>query len=145
MKNIFFFFCFLIISINLFAQCEGDLFFNNCKQNITNFTFLKSYSVEVKKSKKGEERNSRFSYILSKGSEYILTGCNDDNKSCKMIISLMDFNKRIITSTYLQKSNKYFPAISYKCNATGMYYITFTTSQPDGECCGMSILAFKKN
>jgi len=124
-----------------FAQCEDDGFIENCAATIGDFTFLKSYTFNVDAGI-DEKQASIFgySYVFSRGSKYILSSCFDGGK---MIVSLYDGNRKLITSSYDKRSGKFYGGIRYECASTGVYYITFSFKELQ-KGCGVSILGFKK-
>jgi hypothetical protein len=116
------------------AQCDNEDFLDLCSSQLNDFTFVKSFES----SKKTE-----FSYVFSKDHNYMLTVCDQGkgNKG-KMAVNLYDRNHKLIMSSYNRTAKKYYPAISYNCSATGVYYIE--TEFSDDNCCGVSILGYKK-
>lgn len=126
------------------AQCEGDAFFDSCMAKIKTYTFLKAFNTKIKKSKKGKDRIEKHSYVMSKGTSYVLTACSGTDSDAKIIVTLEDGNHRPLASTYIDKTKKYYPAIGYSCQATGIHYIIFTYDKDLADGCGVSLLAFKK-
>src|SRR3990167_3440841 len=139
----FLFFCFFTIGVTL-AQCEGDAFFDSCMSKIKTYTFLKTYTSKIKKSKKGKERTEMHSYVLSKGTSYMITACSSTGPEAKLIVTLEDGNHKPLASTYSEKTKKHYPAIGYNCQTTGIHYFIFTYDKDMIEGCGVSLLAFKK-
>ncbi len=129
----FFSIIFLIAALEGFSQCDNEDFLDKCSSQLNEFTFVKSFES----SKKTE-----FSYVFSKDHSYVLTVCDNSTAKGKMMVNLYDRNHKLITSSYNKASKKYYPAISYNCSATGVYYIE--TDFSDSNCCGVSILGYKK-
>lgn len=118
---------------NAFAQCDNEDFLDKCSSQLNDFTFVKSFESNKK---------TEFSYVFSKDHSYVITVCDNATGKGKMMVNLYDRNHKLIMSSYNKASKKYYPAISYNCAATGVYYIE--TDFSDANCCGVSILGYKK-
>ncbi|MFW5644371.1 MAG: hypothetical protein ACOCZL_00525 [Bacteroidota bacterium] len=128
-----------LIPGNLFAQCDSDTFLDNCASGLETFTFIKAFNTQMKKTDVKE-----FSYVFSKGSTYMIIGCDQQIEGERLIVNLYDRNRKLIVSNYNKKTGKYYPDIIYPCSATGVYYIEVTFEGAKGGC-GVTILGFKKN
>ena len=122
------------------AQCSSDAFMDNCSNLLDDFTFIKSFEFS---NPKGGVKNE-YSYVFSKGSSYRIVICDENIANNKMVISLYDRNHKLIASNYDKASKKIFPALTYPCSATGVYYIEYSF-QGDNSKCGINILGFTKN
>ncbi len=122
------------------AQCSSDAFMDNCSNLLDDFTFIKSFEFS---NPKGGVKNE-YSYVFSKGSSYRIVICDENIANNKMVISLYDRNHKLIASNYDKASKKIFPALTYPCSATGVYYIEYSF-QGDKSKCGINILGFTKN
>jgi len=144
-SNILFSILFLFMTSPSKAQCDSEPFLDNCTSTINEFRFLKHYKFRTKDDEKlGEPRVYGYSYVFSKGSTYVLTACYDDSEGNKMIVSLYDSNRKLISSSYDKKTGKLYPTIKFKCSSTGIYYFTFNFEKEEGGC-GVSILGFNKS
>lgn len=134
-KSPFLLFCILFNAVvySGTAQCDSEDFLDKCSSQLNEFTFVKSFES----SKKTE-----FSYVFSKDHSYVLTICDNTAGKGKMTVNLYDRNHKLIMSSYNKASKKNYPAISYNCSATGVYYIE--TDFSDSNSCGVSILGYKK-
>ena len=128
----------VINTASVFAQCNTDALMAKYAPTLDDFMFVKSFNVEVKKD--GEKSN--YSYVFSRGAEYKLV-LSDANNGKKMIINLLDRDKKLIATNFIKSSKKYYPAINYMCNATGVYYVeAYFEGEKSG--CGINILGVKK-
>lgn len=119
--------------------CDLESLFESNATKLQPYTFMKKFDVQVDKSGNKIE----YSYVLSRDSEYkiMIADLNEDGK--KMVVNFYDRNKKLIASNYVKASKKVFPSITYKCAATGVYYIeAFFEGEKDG--CGINIIGFKK-
>lgn len=123
----------------IYSDCESESFLDDCASSLAPFTFLKAYKIPNDPSKTLGEQ---YSYVFSKGTTYKLSVCSDKSAKGQMVFNLYDRNKKLIASTYDKKTKKHFPAVSYDCTATGVYYLSFSFEGDDG--CGVGILGFKK-
>ena len=121
-----------LFSMEGWAQCKTD----ECVAKVNEgYTFLKSYQIQ----KVGDQLE--YSYVFSKETNYMLVMCNGGGTQ-NIIVTLYDANRKLIATNYDKVNNKIFPAIVYKCQATGIYYMRFSFLDKP-ECC-VSVLAFKK-
>lgn len=119
-------------------DCGSDAFLDKYAPALGDFTFIKAFNVETKKS---DEKNE-ISYVFSKGSNYRIVICDQNSDGNKMVVNLYDRNKKLIVSNYLKRSKKFFPTINYTCVATGVYYVeSYFENGKSG--CGVNILGFK--
>jgi hypothetical protein len=135
MKNIIYIAAFflLILSGKGYAQCKPE----DCLAKVAEgFTFLKTYKME----KVGDQME--YSYVFSKETNYLMMMCNGTANQ-NIIVTIYDSNRKEVASNFDKKSNKVYPAISYRCNATGIYYMKFSYMNKAVECC-VGVLAFKK-
>ena len=122
-----------------YAQCGAAAQANACISTLQNgFTFLKTFKVD---GQEGAKAKVEYSYVFSKDTQYFLNICNDGNETDGIVVTMYD-SKRQMISTNLN-NGKYYPGLIYPCNATGIYYITFTF-QESQYYCGGSVLGFKR-
>lgn len=124
-----------------FAQCDAEKFMDNCNAKLANgYNFLKSFSIDGGKATSGKVE---YSYVFSKDSNYLMTLCSKEGDAKKLVVTLFDANRKELGSNFDAKSNSFFPAFAYKCSATGIYYLSFSYPNGQGECAG-SVLGFKR-
>jgi hypothetical protein len=135
-SNIIFFITVLFISANsLFAQCNTDPLVQKCSGKLGDFTFLKVYKID--KVKIGE--SVEYSYVFSGNTSYMLSLCDDKGTDTGVEVSLFDSNRKLVSTNKL--NGKIYPAITYNCKSTGIYYMTYSVADAS---CGVSVLGFKK-
>lgn len=132
-----------IILIGLFAanlsiaQCNSEELVNSSVSTIpSGYNFLKSYKIEGEPDLEKIE----FSYVLTRGTSYILT-LKDRNQSMGTIVTLFDTQRNKIASNKIGRET--VSALSFPCNATGIYYIQYTFD-PGSNRCGGAALGFKR-
>ncbi|MDP2387393.1 MAG: hypothetical protein Q8M29_13540 [Bacteroidota bacterium] len=119
--------------------CDLESLFESNAANLQPYTFMKKFDVKVDKS--GEK--IEYSYVLSRDSEYKIMIFDMNEEGKKMVVNFYDRNKKLIASNYLKSSKKIFPSITYKCAATGVYYIeAYFEGEKNG--CGINVFGFKK-
>ena len=116
-------------------DCEDEDFLDECAEVIEGYKFLKANKISIESAKSGPVE---YKSVFSNGSTYMLTACNGGGGSMK--VTLYDRNKKKIMSNFIQ--NKFFPAITYPCTATGVYYLEYEFTAGSG--CGVGIIGFKK-
>ncbi len=119
------------------AQCKTDTFVASAVAELTaGFNFLKSYKIEGEPDLEKVE----FSYVLTKGAQYMFT-LKDANNSLGIIVTLYDAQRNKIASSKI--GGALVSAVSFPCNASGIYYIQYTF-EPGSTRCGGGALAFKR-
>jgi hypothetical protein len=131
----------LFFPLFLFGQCDTDAFLDPCASNLGTYNYIKSFTIIASPRKRA---NPEYSYVLSKGSTYMLIVCNQNAPGGKMIISLYDRNHNFIGSTYDEDTKKNYTDLIFPCSATGVYYIRASYEGVKGGC-GLCILGFTKD
>jgi hypothetical protein len=130
---------FLLNASETFGQCNAENLSNQCIPKLaTGFNFLKSYKVD---GAGGSKDKVEYSYVFTKGTQYMINICATAQPTDGIIVSLYDSNRNKVASSKI--NGQYIAAIAYPCNATGIYYIQYTF---DGSAtyCGGSALGFKR-
>lgn len=130
---------FLLSASETFSQCNAENLSNLCIPKLaTGFNFLKSYKID---GAGGSKDKVEYSYVFTKGTQYMINICAPSQPTDGIIVSLYDSNRNKVASSKI--NGQYIAAIAYPCNATGIYYIQYTF---DGSAtyCGGSALGFKR-
>lgn len=115
-------------------KCDTDNMLEQVVPSLQPYNFMKKFDVTEKKTE--------YSYVFSRDSEYKIMVANN-GKDVKLILNLYDRNKKLISSNYLKSNKKIYPSVTYKCSATGVYYMeSFFEDEKEG--CGINVLGFKK-
>ena len=121
------------------AQCGADAKANACISTLQDgFTFLKTFKVD---GHGGAKAKVEYSYVFSKDTKYFLNICNDGAGTDGIVVTMYDSKRQIISTNF--NNGKFYPGLIYPCNATGIYYITFTFQNSQNHC-GGSVLGFKR-
>ena len=122
---------------NLFAQCNSESFANACIPKLSGgFHFLKSYKVDGVSKDKVE-----FSYVFTKGTQYMLNVCGGGGATDGIVVSIWDKDRNKVATSKI--NGQVVSAIAFPCHATGIYYIQYTFETPSAHC-GGGALGFKK-
>jgi len=125
-------------SFKLIGQCNADTFSNACIPKLgEGFNFLKSYKID---GESGAKDKVEYSYVFTKGTQYMINLCASGNSPDGIVVSLFDSNRNKVASSKI--NGQLVSAIAYPCNATGIYYIQYTFD--GGSKCGGSALGFKR-
>lgn len=143
MKKLFIIGCLMAIvafsSESTYAQCNAELYNNKCLQKLENgFTFVKSYRID---GKGGARKKIEYTCVLSKDTNYQLQVQGKDGNAGGIIATLYDSKRNRKASTYY--NNKFYEEVTYKCRATGIYYLTFTFKDSKSYC-GAAVLGFRR-
>lgn len=134
---IFVFSVFVLSGLEVLAQCNAENLSTQCIPKLaTGFNFLKSYKIE-----KGGKDFVEYSYVFTKGTQYMINICAGGTSTDGIVVSLFDSNRNKVASSKV--NGQFIQAIAYPCNTTGIYYIQYTF---DGSTsyCGGSALGFKR-
>jgi hypothetical protein len=128
---------FVSSALEVIGQCNSDALSSQCIPKLaTGFNFLKSYKIE-----KGGKDYVEYSYVFTKGTQYMINICSPGQNTDGIVVSLFDSNRNKVASSKV--NGQFISAIAYPCNTTGIYYIQYTF---DGSTsyCGGSALGFKR-
>jgi hypothetical protein len=119
------------------AQCDAEGLSNACIPKLASgFNFLKSYKIDSEGKDKVE-----FSYVFTKGTQYMINLCAGGTATDGLVVSLYDSKRNKVATSKV--NGEFISAIAYPCNATGIYYIQYTFDGPSAKC-GGSALGFKR-
>lgn len=121
------------------AQCNAEALANNCISNLQDgFTFLKTFKVN---GQDGAKDKVEYSYVFSKDTQYYLNVCSSGANLDGIVVTMYDSQRHVVSTNF--NNGKFYPGLIYPCNATGIYYITFTF-KGSKTYCGGSVLGFKR-
>lgn len=134
---VFVFSVFVLSGFNSTAQCNAEVLSTQCIPKLASgFNFVKSYKVE----KAGREY-VEYSYVFTKGTQYMINVCAPDQNADGIVVTLYDAKRNKVASNKVD--DQYVSAIAYPCNTTGIYYIQYTFDDSASDC-GGSALGFKR-
>lgn len=119
--------------------CDPSALLKKNTPALQEYTFVKSFPVEIKKN--GEK--SEYSYVMSKDTKYRLVVCDGDGTNTRMIVNVYDRDKKLIISNFTRRNKVFSEKLDFDCKATGVYYVeSFFENENKG--CGLNILGYKK-
>jgi hypothetical protein len=119
--------------------CDAKTYKDKCVRDLPDgYTFLKSYTID---GQGGTKKKVEFSYIFSKNNSYLIMLGNSSPQTKGIVVTIYDSNRKKLAASF--SNGKYYPAVAYKCNATGIYYLTFTFEGTNDYCAG-SVLSFRR-
>jgi len=134
---VFVFTVFVLSGFNADAQCNSETLSTQCIPKLASgFNFLKSYKIE-----KGGKEYVEYSYVFTKGTQYMINVCAPTQNAEGIIVTLYDSQRNKVASSKV--NDQYISAIAYPCNTTGIYYIQYTFDDTTSAC-GGSALGFKR-
>jgi hypothetical protein len=134
---VFVFSVFALSGFNSSAQCNAEVLSTQCIPKLASgFNFVKSYKVE-----KADKSYVEYSYVFTKGTQYMINICAPDQNSDGIVVTLEDSERNKVASSKV--NDQYISAIAYPCNKTGIYYIRYTFDD-EASYCGGSALGFKR-
>jgi len=127
------------IPVEGWSQCNADSYSEDCIGKLPGgFTFLKSFAID---GQGGAKNKVEYSYVFSKDTQYSINICAEGESTDGIVVSMFDSNRRRVMTNLIQ--GNFYDGIQYPCNATGIYYITFTF-EGSSNYCGGSVLGFKR-
>jgi hypothetical protein len=127
----------ILSSIQVKGQCNAEGLSNQCIPKLAEgFNFLKSYKIE-----KGSKDFVEYSYVFTKGTQYMINICAAGQSTDGIVVSLFDSNRNKVATSKI--NGQFITAIAYPCNTTGIYYIQYTFDGSTSNC-GGSALGFKR-
>jgi hypothetical protein len=114
-------------------NCDVSPLANECvKQMPRKFRTLKSFPL----SKKKEQEYVECAYVLTKGTRYNLGACFNTVDNLK--IEMFNSRRSLVASII---SGKKYSKLTYKCGASGIYYMRFSFDSSNSVC-GAGLLSF---
>jgi len=127
------------ITPKLRGQCNSSLYTEvSIKSMPDNFTFLKTFKID---GRAGAAEKVEYSYVFSKDTHYSLNIATEGEEVDGIIVNMYDSNRKKVATNYVK--GDIYAGIEYPCNATGIYYITFTFENSE-RFCGGSALGFRR-
>src|ERR1044072_8630901 len=121
---------FVLSALEVIGQCNSEALSNQCIPKLaTGFNFLKSYKIE-----KGGKEFVEYSYVFTKGTQYMINICSPGQTPDGIVVSLYDANRNMVASS--KYNGQLLTAMQYPCNTTGIYYIKYTFDGTSGYCGG---------
>lgn len=128
---------FVFSTLEVIGQCDAEGLSNQCIPKLAaGFNFLKSYKIE-----KGGKEFVEYSYVFTKGTQYMINICAAGTGTDGIVVSLFDSNRNKVATSKI--NGQFIQAIAYPCNTTGIYYIQYTFDGSTSNC-GGSALGFKR-
>ena len=129
----------LLANTEVSAQCSPSQYTEACiPQLAEGFNFVKSYEIN---GEGGAKDKIEYSYVFAKGTQYFLNICAAGETTDGIVVSLYDSNRKKVGTSFA--NGNFNKGIIYPCNATGIYYITFTFDGSNSHC-GGAVLGFKR-
>jgi hypothetical protein len=127
----------LLSGFNATPQCNAETLSTQCIPKLASgFNFLKSYKVE-----KGGKEYVEYSYVFTKGTQYMINICEPGQDADGITVTLYDSDRNKVASNKVD--DQYATSIIYSCNKIGIYYIQYTFDD-EASACGGSALGFKR-
>ena len=127
------------MAINAQAQCNAELYNNIALKKLApGYTFVKSYRID---GKGGQRKKIEYTCVFSKDTSYQIRMAGKDGGPKGLIATLYDSKRSQLSTSYV--SDRFFNGWVYKCNATGIYYLSFTFKDSKSFC-GAAVLGFRR-
>ncbi len=122
-----------------FAQCDTEIYIEKALRAMPKgFTFVKSYRVD---GKGGIRKQIEYTCVLSRDTDYVIRMSSKDGGVNGLRVTLYDAQRNELASSFV--NNKLFPGWTFKCKATGIYYLSFTFKDSQSYC-GGAVMGFKR-
>ena len=118
------------------SDCNVESAKSFCIKNLdSGFSMLKTYDIE--------DGDEEFSFIFSRGVNYMITNALVTNPSSQVEVRLYDKSKKLIFTNY-HKRKKEFSKTLYSCTYTGIHYIQFKSPKNATKVCAAGVLGYKR-
>lgn len=131
----------MLISPNSMAQCDAIKYKSKNIAKLAN-GFSYKYTFDLSKGQKNSNGKIEFTYILNKGTLYMMNVSNEKGEERNIIMELYNQDGKLVATNYDSRTGKYWP-IGYACNESGIHYIRFRFKDTDKEC-GIAILGQRR-
>jgi len=124
---------------NTNVNCNAEGLSNSCIPKLSSgFNFLKSYKID---GESGAKNTIEYSYVFTKGTQYLINICTESQSVDGIIVSLFDAERNKVASNKV--GDQLVSAIVYPSNTTGIFYIQYTF-EGSSSFCGGSAMGFKR-
>lgn len=124
-KNIYVIFSLLTISLMSFGQTNDPLV-SNCVMNAgADARYLKDFRIQLGKAPSPGDLRYKANISLWKNTKYRFSLCNSDDSKGQLILNLLDESKKIVASSFDQKTGKTYSSIDFLCNKSGIYQLNY--------------------
>ena len=117
----------LSVGIPFYAFSQTDALISKCNMSAgENTIYLKDFVVKLPKALKPTDIPfHEANMVFMKNAKYRFTLCNQDNSKGEIILSVYD-GEKLVTTSYLEKTNKLYSSVDFICNKTGPYQLRYT-------------------
>jgi hypothetical protein len=123
-----------------YSQCNVELYSQRSLKSLQpGFMFVKSFRID---GKDGSRRKIEYTCVFSKGMSYQIHITAADGEADGIVGTLYNPERKRLASNHLD--GKFYKVLQYNCNATGIYYLSFTFRE-SASFCGAAILSFKRS
>lgn len=127
-------------AIQAIAQCAPEKFTEQCSALLDNYIYIKAFNIDHKEN----DESTEHSYLFCKNTSYLIAVFDENSSEDKVVVELYDKNKKIVSSNYNEKTNKFYSKIGLNCTSTGVYYMKYR-SLSGKPVCALSNIGFKRN
>lgn len=127
MKKITLTILFLLTICSLLSAQTSDSFVSNCAMNAGNDAkYLKDFRIQLGKATTNNELRYKANMSLWKNTKYRFTMCNSEDSEAQLILNVKDATtKKLVISSFDQKSGKTYSFIDFTCNKSGIYQLSY--------------------
>ncbi len=124
---------------SVMGQCNSELYVNKSMKSLeSGFQYSKSYRID---GRGGNRRKVEYTCVFSKDTNYQIRITGKDGAAQGLIGTLYDSKRNELVSSFY--NNKFLEGWTFKCRATGIYYLSFTFKNSKSYC-GAAVLAFRR-
>lgn len=120
------------------AQCDTGTLTSMALSKLGDHTFVKSYRID---GRGGKRKTIEYTCVFSKDTDYRIRVASRDGGANGIIATLYDSKRNQVGTSFI--NNKFLTGITYKCQATGIYYLKFEFRNSKNYC-GAAVLGFHR-
>jgi len=88
--------------------------------------YLKDFRIQLGKATTNNELRYKANMSLWKNTKYRFTMCNSEDSEAQLILNVKDATtKKLVISSFDQKSGKTYSFIDFTCNKSGIYQLSY--------------------
>ncbi len=120
------------------AQCDTGTLTSVALSRLEDHTFVKSYRID---GRGGRRKTIEYTCVFSKDTDYRIRIASKDGGAMGIIATLYDSKRNQVGTSFINE--KFMNGITYKCEATGIYYLKFEFRNSKNFC-GAAVLGFHR-
>ncbi|MCB0430024.1 MAG: hypothetical protein H6585_12390 [Flavobacteriales bacterium] len=117
------------------GACDEKKLHQRCASLMDDYALVKNFKITT------TEVQKEYAYMFNKGTTYLITICDDNVDNERIVVELYRA-KKLIASSFSQRTKKHYNKMAFPCTATGIYNLRFSFTY-GAKACGSISLGFQ--